>query len=124
MISCRILVKGNYADWEGSGTNRKARYHDVGDIVRFPEIYAAFLSKQGMIEVLADIPLVEEIPLELEVSILPAEKNDTPAKASESALELAASNNVNLNNIVGTGSEGRILLADVRAYMLDQQSKK
>lgn len=117
MIACRILVQAPYADYQGSGTNRKVRVHSVGDIVLFPHDYAEWLKNANMVEIVTEAANqdleVEEIEINEseEVEIVPT--TDTPL-ASDSAVEFAADNEIDLKTVTGTGSKGRILLTDVR----------
>ncbi len=117
MVRCEILVSARYSDYEGSGTNRKARFHRVGELVLFPDEYAKKLEDSDMVEILTTDPQEEDAVIEIDV-----EDNGQPLPSvpspSEAALEYAALNEIDLNSgeVVGTGSDGRIVLADVRRY--------
>lgn len=122
----RILIAGPYADYQRAGTNRKVRIHSVGDIVLFPTEYADWLVKANMVEIADQVAgqdlEVDEIEIdELEtVEILPAANL---ISASDSAVEFAADHEVDLSLLVSqaTGSDGRILLKDVRKF-IDERS--
>lgn len=126
MKPCRILVAGPYADYQGSGTNRKVRVHSVGDIVLFPPDYATWLENHDMVKIADQVA-----GQDLEVDTIEIDESETveilPAadliSASDSAIEFAADHEVDLKLVVdrATGSDGRILLKDVRKYM-DEQS--
>lgn len=122
MIACRILVKANYADYQGSGTNRKVRNHSVDDIVLFPRDYAEWLENANMVETVTEAASqdlevdVIEIDESEEIEVVPA--TDTPL-ASDSAIEFAADNGIDLNTVVGSGVNGRIKLVDVRKLVSD-----
>lgn len=117
MIPCRILFEGRYADYQGSGTNRKVRNHSVGDTVLFPPKYAEWLKNANMVEI-----ITQTVSQDLEVDVIEIDESeeieivpviDTPI-ASDSALEFAADNGIDLKKVIGTGVNGRILLTDVR----------
>jgi len=114
MVRCEILVASRYADYEGSDTNRKARFHRVGELVRFPSDYAKDLEDMDMVEILEDPDATDAAVIEIEVD---EEVTNTPPP-SDSALEYAAEHQIDLNSgdVVGTGADGRIILADVRRY--------
>lgn len=118
MISCRVLVKGPYSDYQVAGTNRKARIHSPGDFVLFPVDYAKKLEATRMVEIVEDVNYdVIEID-EVDTPIVSAE---TPF-ASDSAIEFAADHSVDLKTLVdrASGADGRILLTDVRKYVSEQ----
>ena len=120
MIRCEILVASRYSDYEGSGTNRKARFHGVGELVRFPPDYAKWLEDNDMVEILEDL----DTETDLAVIEIDEEMNgdaaapNIPPPPSDSALEYAAEHSIDLNSgdVMGTGADGRIILADVRRY--------
>ncbi len=116
MVRCEILVASRYSDYEGSGTNRKARYHRVGELVLFPEDYAKELEDNDMVEILRTDPQ-EDAVIEIDKEDNGDTQKSIPAP-SDSALEYAAANEIDLNSgeVVGTGSNGRIVLADVRRH--------
>lgn len=116
MVRCEILVPSRYSDYEGSGTNRKARFHSAGELVRFPPDYAKRLEDMGMVKILED----PDAETDLAVIEIDEEINgeDAPKPPSDSALEYAAEHSIDLNSgdVVGTGADGRIILGDVRRY--------
>ncbi len=127
MIPCRILVPALYADYQGAGTNRVARFHSEGDIVLFPPEYATWLKNANMVEIITGV--AEQ---ELEVDMIEINEDESeiieiePAAdiplASDSAIEFAADHEVDLKLLVGkgTGGKGRIILTDVRKYVAEQ----
>lgn len=117
MVRCEILMAARYADYEGSGTNRKARYHRVGELVRFPPDYAKDLEDMDMVEILEDPDVTEAAVIEIDEEVNEEEVSNIPPP-SDSALEYAAEHHIDLNtgDVVGTGADGRIILADVRRY--------
>lgn len=114
MIQCKILVTGPYSDYQGSGHNRIAVVHSVGDIVSFPNEYAKMLEKSNMAEC-----LVKEIIKIDEEDVLPV---NVPVRATESAIELAAAFQIDLATITGTGDSGRVILSDVKK-VVEMQDK-
>jgi len=112
MLRCKILVSGRYSDYQGSGHNRKSAVHTEDDVVLFPFEYAVILEANSMIEIL-DGPEVIEID---EADLLEVKQ---PVRASESAIEAAANYRIDLASITGTGSEGRVVLADVKQALRD-----
>lgn len=111
MIRCEILVASRYSDYAGSGTNRKARFHNVGEIIRFPLEYAKMLEDMDMVEILPEPTVAVEIEIdgsgdELQPELL----------VSESAAEYAAEHGINLKDIAASGANGRVILADVRHH--------
>ncbi len=118
MVRCEILVASRYSDYEGSGTNRKARYHRVGELVRFPPDYAKRLESMDMIEILEDLDAETDLAvIEIDEEINGDDASNIPPP-SDSALEFAAEHSIDLNSgdVVGTGADGRIILGDVRRY--------
>jgi len=114
MIRCEILVTGPYSDYEGSGTNRKARVYTKGDIARFPPDYAQKLKATDMVVILT--PVADETSEVIEID-LEAQDTKVIPSASESAQEYAAHHQVDLAKIKGTGKDGRVILADVHGHM-------
>lgn len=113
MIRCEILVASRYSDYQGSGTNRKARYHSVGEIIRFPVEYARWLENMDMVEILPDPAVAVEIEIDgPTVDIQPE------LLASESAVEYAAEHSIDLKDVEATGANGRVILADVRRHQI------
>lgn len=118
-MRCRILVKAPYSDYQGSGGNRVARVLSPGDIANFPDHYAGALEKSDMAEILTGYTVegagveVIEIDESESIEITPA---DVLPLASDSAIEYASDNGVNLAEVTPTGAEGRIILADVRSH--------
>lgn len=114
MVRCQILVASRYSDYEGSGTNRKSRFHRVGEFVRFPPDYAKWLENHDMVEVLEDPDAEVDLAIiEIDEEINGDDTPDIPPP-SDSALEYASEHSIDLNDVVGTGANGRIILADVR----------
>lgn len=95
-----ILVTQPFADWPGSGTNRKLATFDAGQIVDFPADYVAVL--------LTCKPIPIAIVKDKKVII---SKSDITTSAATYALE----KDIDISEIEGTGTGGRITLADVRA---------
>lgn len=124
MIRCEILFAARYSDYEGSGTNRKARFHRVGELVMFPGDYAKKLEEADMVEILTTEPQEEDAVIEIDKEDDGETLSSVPAP-SESALEYAAANEIDLNSgdVVGTGSNGRILLADVRRHQAQLETE-
>lgn len=117
MVRCEILVAARYSDYEGSGTNRKARFHRVSELVLFPDEYAKKLEDSDMVEILTTDPQEEDAVIEIDAEDNGETLPSVPSP-SQAALEWAAANGIDLNSrkVVGTGSDGRIVLADVRRY--------
>ena len=117
MVRCEILVPSRYSDYSGSGTNRKAKFHEAGEFVLFPYEYAKVLEESDMVEIMMTEVLAEDAVIEIDEEVDEAEVPSIPPP-SESAVEYAADNDIDLNSgeIEGTGSGGRIVLADVRRY--------
>jgi len=117
MIRCEILVASRYSDYEGSGTNRKARFHRAGELVRFPPDYAKRLEDMDMVEILKDSDAETDLAI-IEIDEEINGEDDAPKPPSDSALEYAAEHSIDLNSgdVVGTGADGRVILADVRRY--------
>lgn len=116
MVRCEILVASRYSDYEGSGTNRKSRFHRVGELVRFPPDYAKWLENADMVEILEDLDIETDLAvIEIDEEINGEDDPNVPPP-SDSALEYAAEHSIDLNSgdVVGTGANGRIILADVR----------
>ena len=117
MVRCEILVASRYSDYEGSGTNRKARFHRVGELVRFPPDYAKWLENKDMVEILEDPDVETDLAvIEIDEDVNGEDDPNVPPPPSDSALEYAAEHSIDLNSgdVVGTGANGRIILADVR----------
>lgn len=125
MIRCKILVEAPYADYQGSGTNRKAVVHAEGKIVLFPINYAVRLQDMDMVEILSETSTTgSELDGVAEVEVIEIDEPDQveevePPDATESAIEFAADNQIDLTRVEGTLPEGRISLADVRRYQSD-----
>lgn len=120
-MRCKILVKAPYSDYQGSGGNRVARILSPGDIVDFPDFYAAALEKSGMAEILTDYAIeggkVEVIEIDQnESEFIEITSADASPLASDSAIEYASDNGIDLADVTPTGAEGRIILADVRSH--------
>ncbi len=117
MVRCEILINARYSDYQGSGTNRKARFHCAGELVLFPEDYAKELENADMVEILTTDPQEEDAVIEIDAEDNGKTLSSAPPP-SDSALEYAAANEIDLNSggVVGTGSNGRIVLGDVRRY--------
>ena len=112
MVRCEILVASRYSDYQGSGTNRKARFHNVGDVIRFPEQYAKRLENTDMVEILPEPAVAVEIEID---------ENNGPdlqpeLLVSESASEYAAEHGIDLKDVDPSGANGRVILADVRRH--------
>lgn len=116
MVLCRILVAGPYADYQGAGTNRKVRVHSVGDIVLFPTDYATWLKNASMVEII-DQEVVQELDVDDVIEIEELETVPDTVLASDSAIEFASDNRVDLGKVKGSGKDGRVLLIDVRDYV-------
>lgn len=114
MIRCKILVPGPYSDYQGSGTNRKAAVHSMGQIIQFPVPYAIKLEELDMVEILPELELNQ--PDVIEIDEEDQEPVVEPPSATEAASEFAADSRIDLADVVGSGTEGRITLADVRNY--------
>ena len=117
MVRCRILVDAPYSDYQGSGTNRVAAVHSSGQIVQFPINYAIRLQDMDMIEILSEL----DADPDAEVEVIEIDEPDQveevePPDATESAIEFAADNHIDLIGIEGPLPEGRISLSDVRRY--------
>lgn len=124
MVRCEILIAARYSDYEGSGTNRKARFHGVGELVMFPGDYAKKLEDNDMVEILTTELQKDDAVIEIDKEDDGETLSSVPAP-SESALEYAAENEIDLNSgdVVGTGSNGRILLADVRRHQAQLETE-
>ena len=99
-----ILVPGPYSDYAGVGP-RKAVLLKAGDVVEFPIEYGEQLLGSGMVKIAA------QAPTHLEVIV---------HEATEGAVSLAQSHGVDLAVVKGTGTDGRILVADVRAFITSE----
>ena len=127
MVRCKILVKAPYSDYQGAGSNRVARVCSPGDIVNFPYFYAQALQDKGMVEILTGYSIegegfegeVIEIDESESMEITPP---DEPPLASDSAIEFARDNGLDLGGVTPTGADNRIILADVRLYHKTQLS--
>lgn len=109
-MDVKILVSSTYSDWEGSGTNRKVRFHKAGEIVNFPDTYAQDLIQNKMVEPATTKTL--QLSVEVEETIPLLNPDATPG-----ALELAAEHGLDLTTVLGTGTDGRITVLDVRRAM-------
>ena len=116
MVRCEILVSSRYSDYNGGGTNRRAKFHREGEFVKFPYDYAKELEGMDMVEIMTTEILAEDAVIEIDEKA----EDEAPSMPppSESAIEYAADNDIDLNSgdVEGTGSGGRIVLADVRRY--------
>lgn len=99
-----ILITQEYADFPGFGTNRKTAIFKAGDIVDFPDGYADVLLTCFPIPI-AKLPPIAELE---ELSVV--EKDITSAAAS-----LALKKGVDVSQVDGTGTDGRITVGDVKA---------
>ncbi len=117
MVRCEILLAARYSDYSGSGTNRKALFHRAGELVLFPESYAKELEDMDMVEILPDLDTTDAAVIEIDEEVESVEPPNIPLP-SDSAVEYAAAHEIDLNSgdVIGTGSNGRIVLADVRRY--------
>lgn len=112
MIRCEILVASRYSDYQWSNTNRKARFHNVGEVVRFPLEYAKMLENADMVEILPD----PAVAVEIEIDGKNGPDLEPELLVSESAVEYAAERNIDLKDVEASGASGRVILADVRRH--------
>lgn len=112
MVQCEILVAARYSDYQGSGTNRKARFHNVGEIIRFPLEYAKMLENRDMVEILPE----PAVAVEIEIDGKNGPDLQPELLVSESAAEYAAEHSIDLKDVEASGANGRVILADVRRH--------
>lgn len=112
MVRCKILVASRYSDYEGSGTNRKARFHNAGEEIRFPLEYAKMLENADMVEILPE----PAVAVEIEIDGKNGPDLEPELLVSESAAEYAAERSIDLKDVEATGTNGRVILADVRRH--------
>lgn len=113
-MKVQIMRGGTYSTFVG--IKRRAEKLEPGDVRDWPDVYAEGIIANGMAVLL---PEIKDMEVVIAASVQEFDQAISEAmNATNGAIKLAQESGLDLSTVEGTGTDGRILLSDVRGALL------